>query len=795
MAFPTGTEPNWIASADLDGDNDVDLVTANLSTTTISVLMNNGNATFASAITLTVGSRPRCVVAADIDGDNDFDLVTANQNTDNISVLRNNGNGTFATQVQYAAGSSPMSVILADVDNDNDLDVAVGGSGLISIFLNSGTGIFVPAASYGVAGSIEGVAAGDLDADGDRDLVAARSYDSVAVVKNNGNGTFGSPVSFSILPGRFSKRVALADFDADGDLDVVSANQNAVTTSVLFNNGDGSFGAATTFATGDMFTFGMSVEARDMNEDGRPDIIIANGGNAAPPTVSVLINRGNGTFRSALNVGMLYTRVLPFSSLGVTVADFDGDGHRDIAASGWYSFGFGNSVALALNRPAIFDYPVDYPTGTTPTSIASADFDGDNDKDIVVVNNGSGTFSVRLNNGNGTFAPAVSYSAGVSPYAVSVGDFDNDSDVDIIASQNVTSYFPLKVFWNDGTGVFPSGTVIDGVTLFAGTVYVSNADVDADSDEDIVSANEGVPNWIVRNNGNRTFTASSIGSGWPNYYAQLGDVDGDGDKDYVGPMGRSISVRKNNGNGTFTPEAFTNLGYEQWSLALSDLDGDGDLDLSTALNSVGIGMRLLNGGSGNFSSPDTFAYGGGNQAKVTSGDFDGDGDKDLAYASFSASNVTIMTNNGSGSFSVPIAYAAGLGPRAITSGDFDGDGDLDLAVANETSNDVSILFNRTVSVGVSEEHDNMPQTFQLWQNYPNPFNPSTAIRYSLPVQSRVILKVYDMLGREVATLVDDIQDAGFKTVEWDVNGVASGVYFYRIVAGNFRDVRRMVLVK
>ena len=108
----------------------------------------------------------------------------------------------------------------------------------------------------------------------------------------------------------------------------------------------------------------------------------------------------------------------------------------------------------------------------------------------------------------------------------------------------------------------------------------------------------------------------------------------------------------------------------------------------------------------------------------------------------------------------------------------------------QTDFDGSFEFSPEVEVEVSS-----PKEFILEQNYPNPFNPSTAIRYSLPVQSRVILKIYDVLGREVATLVDDIQDAGFRTVEWDANGIASGMYFYRIVAGDIRAIRRMVLIK
>jgi hypothetical protein len=152
------------------------------------------------------------------------------------------------------------------------------------------------------------------------------------------------------------------------------------------------------------------------------------------------------------------------------------------------------------------------------------------------------------------------------------------------------------------------------------------------------------------------------------------------------------------------PETFVNLGYGQFSLVTTNFDNDADVDVAADLNAVGIGVRILNDGTGNFSSPDNFAHGGGNQAKVISGDFDGDGDNDLVHVSYSAHNVTIMLNDGSGIFSAPVAYAAGSGPSAVTAGDFDGDGDLDLAVANEISNTLSVLLNQaptSATVGVS----------------------------------------------------------------------------------------------
>jgi hypothetical protein len=89
----------------------------------------------------------------------------------------------------------------------------------------------------------------------------------------------------------------------------------------------------------------------------------------------------------------------------------------------------------------------------------------------------------------------------------------------------------------------------------------------------------------------------------------------------------------------------------------------------------------------------------------------------------------------------------------------------------------------------------IPTVFGLDQNYPNPFNPSTTIRYQLPQDVRVTLKVYDLLGREVATLVDDVQGAGYRAVEWNSTGMASGVYFFRLDAGSFSAIRKMVVLK
>ncbi len=86
----------------------------------------------------------------------------------------------------------------------------------------------------------------------------------------------------------------------------------------------------------------------------------------------------------------------------------------------------------------------------------------------------------------------------------------------------------------------------------------------------------------------------------------------------------------------------------------------------------------------------------------------------------------------------------------------------------------------------------VPDKFILRQNYPNPFNPSTMLSYSIPKSSFVTLRVFDILGREVATLVEGIQDAGFKSVEWNATGMAGGVYFYRLRATELASRRTFV---
>jgi hypothetical protein len=102
----------------------------------------------------------------------------------------------------------------------------------------------------------------------------------------------------------------------------------------------------------------------------------------------------------------------------------------------------------------------------------------------------------------------------------------------------------------------------------------------------------------------------------------------------------------------------------------------------------------------------------------------------------------------------------------------------------------------TVSTGIVNE-ELIPDNFVLFQNYPNPFNPSTKIKFSIPAGLKhiVSLRVYDILGNEVATLVNEEKPAGVYEVEFDASMYSSGVYFYKLQTGSFIDVKKMILLK
>jgi hypothetical protein len=120
-----------------------------------------------------------------------------------------------------------------------------------------------------------------------------------------------------------------------------------------------------------------------------------------------------------------------------------------------------------------------------------------------------------------------------------------------------------------------------------------------------------------------------------------------------------------------------------------------------------------------------------------------------------------------------------------------------IIISNDPFNSqVIVPVHMLVSTTAGVENDYLiPTVFNLYQNYPNPFNPSTKIKYSIPQQFNVVIKVFDILGNEIETLVNEEKQAGAYEITWYAEGLPSGVYFYRLQAGDFVETKKMVLMK
>ena len=126
------------------------------------------------------------------------------------------------------------------------------------------------------------------------------------------------------------------------------------------------------------------------------------------------------------------------------------------------------------------------------------------------------------------------------------------------------------------------------------------------------------------------------------------------------------------------------------------------------------------------------------------------------------------------------------------------------SAGNKDSVAITISFNENEDEPDEEKEithndtENMPTSFSLYQNFPNPFNPQTTIQFSIPNQSNVALEIYDIAGKKVKTLINERLDTGFYTINWDGKNeygenVSSGIYFYILKAGNFKETRKMLL--
>jgi len=571
--FPVGSGPTSVALGDLDGDGNLDIVTANYWDNNVSVLSGNGDGIFAAQSVFAAGDGPESVALGDLDGDGDLDIVSANSDDDTVSLLLGNGDGTFAAQSAFAVGDGPESVALGDLDGDGNLDIVSANSDddTVSLLLGNGDGTFATQSTF-PAGSVDSypfcVALGDLDEDGNLDIVTAnRDSSNVSVLPGMGDGTFAPQSTFAVGNGPYS--VALGDLDGDGDLDIVSANAWSNTVSVLLGNGHGTFAAQSIFPVGGG---PWSVALGDLDGDDNLDIVTTN---CYDDTVSVLLGNGHGTFaaQSRLAVGC--------NPVSVALGDLDGDDNLDIVTAN------ANDDTVSMlpgSGDGTFAPQSTFAVGDLTGSVALGDLDGDGDLDVVTANRDSSNVSVLPGSGDGTFAPQSTFPVGGGPVSVALGDLDGDGNLDIVTANRWDD--TLSVLLGSGAGTFAAQSL-----LVAGNwpTSVALGDLDGDGDLDIVSANSDDDTVsLLLGNGDGTFTAQStfpVGSvGSCPFCVALGDLDGDGNLDVVVANygGGNVSVLLGNGDGTFAAQSLFVAGNWPTSVALGDLNEDGYLDIATA---------------------------------------------------------------------------------------------------------------------------------------------------------------------------------------------------------------------
>lgn len=333
------------------------------------------------------------------------------------------------------------------------------------------------------------------------------------------------------------------------------------------------------FSLSTSYTVGAAprfVFVADLNNDGYPDLATANYANG---NVSVLLNRGNGLYASAVNYAV------GSNPSSVFAADLDGDGDQDLAAANFSS----DNVSILLNNGnGTFATRVNYVSGDGAWSVYARDLDGDTDLDLAVTNSNAATVSVLRNNGNGTFATKVNYAVLDVPASVHAIDFDGDGDQDLAVADYF--YASISILLNNGNGTFAAAVHYEvgnwSISDWVYPIALYAADLDGDGDSDIATANYDNNNVsVLLNNGSGVFGASvqyAVQTHPPSVIAA--DIDNDGDLDLATANYDSgtVSVLSNNGNGTFAAAVSYPAGSGPWSVFAANLDSDGDLDLAVA---------------------------------------------------------------------------------------------------------------------------------------------------------------------------------------------------------------------
>jgi hypothetical protein len=662
----------------------------------------------------------------------------------------------------------------------------------------------------------------------------------------------GQPVEHPFTGGFYNPAHQFVDIDGDGDVDLFILEMNDGSFSFYRNGGTAQnpqlrfeIPSFTLPVVRDWFRFA------DIDNNGTMDLLTS--GDSVANSVTIYKNTGS----AASPQFTLFTRALRDSAHQIVdaqlqcipaLADIDGDGdldffslnpgigtinfYQNIGTQGIFLLAFRTSrwqnIQICTGCLEAGDNPLH-----GPGSMYFADVDADNDFDLFYgdlfdpglffYRNNGAPCCAQMDSVSGRF-PQTDPILTAGFNQPTLVDIDGDGDKDLFISvlpplQQVDNFWFYR---NTGTPLNYHFVLETKNFLQTFDVGLQSSpalvDIDGDGDLDLFVGDLIGRVAFLRNTGTSTFpvfvledTAFISNPNQFGYIPQFADLDGDGDYDMVlGHFFGNIEFYRNVGTPTqpqFQRELSffdsVNVGNQSFAApAFFDIDNDGDLDLFVGKQDGRIAF-FRNGGNAQqwqfvlvTSSFQNINVGANSRPQFV--DVDGDGKPDLLAGSRDG-GVFYYHNDGptgNPTFTLVTSSFGGISPMqevAATCADIDGDGDMDMFVGNYRGG-MEFYRNQRLSNAVTPPNG-LPLVAELDQNYPNPFNPITHFGFRIVDVGLVILRVYDILGQEVATLVNEVKQPGEYEVMWDASGFASGVYLYQLQAGSVAQTKKLVLLR